>query len=43
MCVFPADSGEMVLALMSWTGFVFRYLLNLGICLFGVLVSFHYE
>jgi hypothetical protein len=28
---------------MSWVGFVFRYVLNLGICVFGVLASFHYD
>jgi hypothetical protein len=35
--------GEIVVSSMSWIRFAFRHLLNLGICLFGVLVGFHYD
>jgi hypothetical protein len=33
----------MAMRSMYWIRFAFRYLLNLGICLSGVLVGFHYD
>lgn len=41
--MLPGDSGEMAMTSMYWIRSAFRYLLNLGICLSGVLVSFHYD